>query len=116
MRVEYQSRSATPTDEIIYHNFERLLEFRIGDIRDFSSVAAALRGAPLAQILITHSHPDHARGVPALRERWRGAAVRNLASRIGRSSPYRSTRSPLVAKRESRASSATPIAWQQRSN
>ena len=45
MRVEYQSRSATPTDEIIYHNFERLLEFRIGDIRDFSSVAAALRDA-----------------------------------------------------------------------
>ena len=45
MRVEHQSRSATPTDEIIYHNFERLLEFRIGDVRDFSSVAAALRDA-----------------------------------------------------------------------
>lgn len=45
MRVEYQSGSAPATDEIIYHNFERLLEFRIGDVRDFSSVAAALRDA-----------------------------------------------------------------------
>jgi FlaA1/EpsC-like NDP-sugar epimerase len=46
MRVEYQSGSA-PTDEIIYHNFERLLEFRIGDVRDFHSVAAALRDADI---------------------------------------------------------------------
>lgn len=45
MRVEYQNGSPSPTDEIIYHNFERLLEFRIGDVRDFSSVAAALRDA-----------------------------------------------------------------------
>ena len=28
MRVEYQNDSPAPTDEIIYHNFERLLEFR----------------------------------------------------------------------------------------
>jgi UDP-glucose 4-epimerase len=45
MRVEYQNESPAPTDEIIYHNFERLLEFRIGDVRQFSSVAAALRDA-----------------------------------------------------------------------
>ena len=41
MRVEYQNRKAA-TDEIIYHNFERLLEFRIGDVRDLRSLIPAL--------------------------------------------------------------------------
>lgn len=42
MRVEYQHVRAS-TDEIIYHNFERLLQFWIGDVRDFHSIASALR-------------------------------------------------------------------------
>ncbi|MDK3155399.1 polysaccharide biosynthesis protein [Kamptonema cortianum] len=46
MRVEYQN-SKKPTDEVIYHNFQRLLEFRIGDVRDFHSVAAAVRDADI---------------------------------------------------------------------
>jgi UDP-glucose 4-epimerase len=41
MRVEYQQRVAA-TDEIIYRNFQQLLEFRIGDVRDFHSVAAVM--------------------------------------------------------------------------
>jgi FlaA1/EpsC-like NDP-sugar epimerase len=56
MRIEYQN-SAKPTDEIIYHNFERLMEFRIGDVRDYHSVASVLRnvdivinGAALKQV------------------------------------------------------------------
>jgi FlaA1/EpsC-like NDP-sugar epimerase len=44
MRLDYQQRKAA-TDEITYHNFQQLLEFRIGDIRDFASIAAALRDA-----------------------------------------------------------------------
>ncbi len=44
MRVAYQHKQAA-TDEIIYRNFERLLEFRIGDVRDFHSVVAVLRNA-----------------------------------------------------------------------
>ena len=32
-----------PTDEVIYRNCADLLEFRIGDVRDFHSVGAALR-------------------------------------------------------------------------
>lgn len=44
MRVAYQQKRAA-TDEIIYRNFERLLEFRIGDVRDFHGVAAVLRNA-----------------------------------------------------------------------
>src|SRR5579859_6091375 len=38
MRVEYENRVAA-TDEIIYRNFQRLLEFRIGDVRDSGSIA-----------------------------------------------------------------------------
>jgi len=44
MRLAYQ-HLRTATDEIIYHNFENLLQFRIGDVRDRHSVAAVLRDA-----------------------------------------------------------------------
>lgn len=44
MRVEYLQQRAV-TDEVIYHNFEQLLEFRIGDVRDYHAVSAALRDA-----------------------------------------------------------------------
>jgi UDP-glucose 4-epimerase len=44
MRVEYLQRRLA-TDEIIYRNFEQLLEFRIGDVRDFHSVSAVVRSA-----------------------------------------------------------------------
>ena len=44
MRVAYKHKRAV-TDEIIYRNFEELLEFRIGDVRDLHSIAAALRSA-----------------------------------------------------------------------
>ncbi|RPI38864.1 MAG: NAD-dependent epimerase/dehydratase family protein [Methanoregulaceae archaeon] len=43
MRIAYLN-SRAPTDEIIYNNFRRLLEFRIGDVRDFHSLSAALQG------------------------------------------------------------------------
>lgn len=46
MRLAFQ-RLRTATDEIIYHNFERLLQFRIGDVRDPHSVAAALHDADI---------------------------------------------------------------------
>lgn len=42
MRVEYHNLRAA-TDEIIYNNFQQKLDFRIGDVRDFNSVASALR-------------------------------------------------------------------------
>jgi FlaA1/EpsC-like NDP-sugar epimerase len=43
MRMEYLNRTAA-TDEVIYNNFKRMLEFRIGDVRDFHSISRALRG------------------------------------------------------------------------
>jgi FlaA1/EpsC-like NDP-sugar epimerase len=42
MRVEYHNMR-TATDEIIYDNFRQKLDFRIGDVRDFNSVASVLR-------------------------------------------------------------------------
>lgn len=42
MRLAFE-RLRTATDEVIYHNFERLLQFRIGDVRDQHSVNTALR-------------------------------------------------------------------------
>lgn len=44
MRLDYLHRT-TATDDVIYENSQRLLKFRIGDVRDPNSVAAALRNA-----------------------------------------------------------------------
>jgi FlaA1/EpsC-like NDP-sugar epimerase len=44
MRMEYLQR-ASATDEVIYREFEKVLQFRIGDVRDFHSVGAAVRDA-----------------------------------------------------------------------
>lgn len=44
MRVAYQANLAV-TDEVVYRDFQRRLQFRIGDVRDFYSLAAAMRGA-----------------------------------------------------------------------
>lgn len=42
MRLSFLHRRAA-TDEVIYRNFQQCLEFRIGDVRDYHSVSAALR-------------------------------------------------------------------------
>jgi UDP-glucose 4-epimerase len=42
MRIDYHNLKS-PTDEVIYNNFRQLLEFRIGDVRDFHSVSAVLQ-------------------------------------------------------------------------
>lgn len=46
MRVEYQQKSNV-TDEVIYDNFARLIEFRIGDIRNYHSVCSVLKNADI---------------------------------------------------------------------
>jgi UDP-glucose 4-epimerase len=42
LRIEYLNSKAS-TDEVIFNNFRRLLEFRIGDVRDFDSITQAVR-------------------------------------------------------------------------
>ncbi len=46
MRVDYMQRPSA-TDEVIYRNFEQLLQFHIGDVRDFHSVSCVLRDADI---------------------------------------------------------------------
>lgn len=46
MRIDYQNKQNV-TDEVIYDNFARLIEFRIGDIRDYHSVCSVLREADI---------------------------------------------------------------------
>jgi FlaA1/EpsC-like NDP-sugar epimerase len=46
MRLDYLNRQYA-TDDIIYQNFRDLLTFRIGDVRDFHSVAIAMREADI---------------------------------------------------------------------
>ena len=43
MRVAYMNKHAV-TDEVIYQRANELLEFKIGDVRDFHSVSSALQG------------------------------------------------------------------------
>ena len=42
MRLEYQNRRSG-TDDLIFNNFKQLLEFRIGDVRDYASIARAMQ-------------------------------------------------------------------------
>lgn len=42
MRIRYLNR-ISPTDEVIYNNFRQLLEFRIGDVRDYHSVLSVIK-------------------------------------------------------------------------
>lgn len=42
LRLEYLHKTVS-TEEIVYHNFERILEFVIGDVRDYASIANVLR-------------------------------------------------------------------------
>lgn len=44
MRLSYINREAA-TDEVIYRNFQQLLRFRIGDMREYHSVLQAVRDA-----------------------------------------------------------------------
>lgn len=46
MRLEFLQRKAA-TDEVIFKNFQSLLEFRIGDVRDYSSVVAVIKNADI---------------------------------------------------------------------
>ena len=47
-----------------------LVDAGVGQAEHVEAVAAALNGAPLVRVLITHWHPDHVKGLPALRDRW----------------------------------------------
>lgn len=47
-----------------------LVDAGVGNTEHLDAVAAALGGAALVRVLITHGHPDHAAGIPAIVSRW----------------------------------------------
>ena len=66
MRQDYLNHRAA-TDEIIYKNFQRSLEFQIGDVRRFEDVCGALKGvdivvnaAALKQVPVCEYYPEQA--------------------------------------------------------
>ena len=44
MRMSYLHRLVA-TDEVVYRNFMNVLEFRIGDVRDYASVCSSAKNA-----------------------------------------------------------------------
>jgi len=46
MRLSYKNKIVS-TDEIIYNNFENLVEFRIGDVRNYHSIAGVVKDADI---------------------------------------------------------------------
>jgi glyoxylase-like metal-dependent hydrolase (beta-lactamase superfamily II) len=52
-----------------------LIDAGVGHPEHLDELAHHLGGRALARVLVTHGHPDHASGVPALRARWPTVAV-----------------------------------------
>lgn len=59
---------------LIHGRVPTLIDAGVGDPRHLQAVEAALGSVPLAQVLVTHGHSDHASGATALASRWPDAA------------------------------------------
>lgn len=57
-----------------------LIDAGVGHPEHLDELAHHLAGRALARVLVTHGHPDHASGVPALRRRWPSVAVHKWPS------------------------------------
>ena len=56
-----------------------LIDAGTGQPSHLEALERALDGAALERVFITHWHPDHVKGLPALRERWRRLVVVDAA-------------------------------------
>ena len=71
-----------------------LIDAGTGDPRHLDEIAQALGEQPLAHVLVTHAHSDHASGAPALQARMPGARFMKM-SWPERDSKYRVAWQPL---------------------
>jgi glyoxylase-like metal-dependent hydrolase (beta-lactamase superfamily II) len=55
-----------------------LIDAGVGDAGHVDEIASRLADAPLATVVVTHGHVDHASGAPALAARWPAAAFLKL--------------------------------------
>ena len=55
-----------------------LIDAATGDPRHLTRLREALGPAPLARVLVTHGHPDHASGAPAVAAAWPDAAFAKM--------------------------------------
>ena len=55
-----------------------LLDAATGEAAHLSALAQALGAGGLAQVLVTHAHPDHADGSDSIAGRWPNAAFRKM--------------------------------------
>ena len=78
-----------------------LIDAGVGHPDHLAEIERTLEGRSLAQLLVTHGHPDHASGTPALVARWPGLRVRQ----IGPAAP--SAGGALVDGEELRAGNTT---------
>ena len=56
-----------------------LIDAGVGDPQHLAELETALGGTPLDAVLVTHGHPDHAAGAPALAAAHPGASFHKLA-------------------------------------
>jgi hydroxyacylglutathione hydrolase len=86
LRAENPSAWTGPTGNNTYllpGEVPTLVDAGVGRPLHVESIEHELRGRPLAQILLTHTHPDHASGVPALAAKWPDVRVRSMSSPEG---------------------------------
>jgi glyoxylase-like metal-dependent hydrolase (beta-lactamase superfamily II) len=57
-----------------------LIDAGVGNPSHLDAVARALEGRDLALVLITHGHPDHASGAPAIAARWPTVRIRQFGT------------------------------------
>lgn len=57
-----------------------LIDAGVGHASNLTALDRHLAGRALAQLLLTHSHSDHASGLPAVLARWPDAMVRSSSS------------------------------------
>jgi glyoxylase-like metal-dependent hydrolase (beta-lactamase superfamily II) len=58
-----------------------LIDAGTGEPSHLEAIAEALDGRPLARVLVTHDHSDHASGVPAIRDCWPDVEVLAVSTR-----------------------------------